>query len=160
MTKIEFLAASLPYGLHVKTYACQINNMKSELYTSLEYFHEFEYPKNNENICYAIIRHLYTLTQKCIQADYNEGKPFIPIVELARMAFPMYSITLGEGFAWVDTDWDNLKFIFNDSDFNCEGRRIVNQLQLFQQLIRWHYWPNKPENEEVVYVTETFNPYK
>ena len=106
------------------------------------------------------IRHLDTLTQECVQADYNNGEPFIPIVELARMAFPRYSITLGEGFAWVDTDWDNLKFIFNDSDFNCEGRRIVNQLQLFQQLIRWHYWPNMPEGEEVVYVTNEFNPYK
>ena len=155
MKKIEFLAASLPSDLKINvidderktTHIATLHASRFHSFATFSYYQ-------------PIIRHINTLTQECVQADYNEGKPFIPIVELARMAFPMYSITLGEGFAWVDTDWDNLKFIFNDSDFNCEGRRIVNQLQLFQQLIRWHYWPNKPENEEVVYVTETFNPYK
>jgi hypothetical protein len=27
-------------------------------------------------------------------------------------------------------------------------------------LLKFHFWPNKPEGEEVVYVTNEFNPYK
>ena len=28
------------------------------------------------------------------------------------------------------------------------------------KLIKWHFWPDMPEGEEVVYVTDNFNPYK
>ena len=28
------------------------------------------------------------------------------------------------------------------------------------QLFKWHFWPGMPEGEEVVYVTDDFNPYK
>ena len=174
MTKQEFLAASLPYGLkHQLTekgifnldmeYPNSRNNCMKIIGTCGE---DYDLSDGDWGVGYIdidefkpIIRHPDTLTQECIQEDYNDGKPFIPIVELARIAFPQYCIKFEDGRVLVDTDWDIASFNFNGKDFASDFFRVFNQLQLFQHLLKFHFWPNKPEGEEVVYVTETFNPY-
>jgi len=37
---------------------------------------------------------------------------------------------------------------------------VYNVFSIFQQLIKWHFWPSMPEGEKVVYVSDEFNPYK
>ena len=86
-----------------------------------------------------VIRHLDTLTQECVQADYNDGKPFIPIVELA---------------------WTYKAFVHQWNKANTEAALARLRLEDAMLLLRWHFWPNKPEDEEVVYVSDEFNPYK
>lgn len=44
---------------------------------------------------------------------------------------------------------------FNDSFMFLSDFEKINQL-----LLSWHFWINKSEDEEAVYVTEEFNPYK
>lgn len=183
MTKQEFLSASLPYGLkHQLTekgmfnldeeYPRSHNNCMTIIGTS---GNEYDLSDDNWGVGYIeidefkpIIRHIDTLTKECVQADYNDGKPFIPIVELAKMAFPKIKkfnvkgnyVDLGHGytFHYIKDSFD-CKAGYNDQtwDYHCH---VLNQLQLFQQLLRWHFWPNMPEGEQVVYVTEDFNPYK
>ena len=157
MTKIEFLAASWR-GSFV-----MLNNEPFKIYgideSSVKLVSQNDFIRKSIEQVTPIIRHLDTLTQKCVQADYNDGKPFIPIVELAKIAFPQYCIKFEDGRVWVDTDWDIMAFSFNGKDFSCDNDRVSNQLQLFQQLLRWHF-SLITDGSEVVYVTEEFNPYK
>lgn len=181
MTKIEFLAASLPYGLkHQLTekgifnldmeYPNSRNNCMKIIGTCGE---DYDLSDGDWGVGYIdidefkpIIRHTDTLTQDCVQADYNNGEPFIPIVELGKLIRNGYWYLDNNGATVADKDlFLFLSYTDVDGYFYCEdlnnGNLVsVNQLQLFQQLIRWHYWPNMPENEEVVYVTNEFNPYK
>lgn len=120
------------------------------------------------------IRHLDTLTQECVQADYNNGEPFIPIVELAKIAFNVtttadyelsfrnneYKVVFKQGNKFISALVLNVNTFIFLSHTCTNNSYINNQLQLFQQLLKWHFWPNKPEGEEVIYVSETFNPYK
>ena len=155
MKKIEFLAASLPSDLKINV----IDDERKTTYIETLHasrFHSFA----TFSYYQPIIRHIDTLTQECVQADYNNGKPFIPIVELARIAFPQYCIKFEDGRVWVDTDWDIASFNFNGKDFVSDIFRVFNQLQLFQHLLKFHFWPNKPDGEDVVYVSDDFNPYK
>jgi len=143
MQKIEFLSANLPYGLKVK----QKGSTKSLTIRSVSIANEEKYqhcvdfqedytlPNIITNII-PIIRHLDTLTQECVQSDYNDGKPFIPVIHLG----------------WY---------------IPLKGLHVLNKINMDKidfhdgiQLIKWHFWPNKPESEEVVYVTNEFNPYK
>jgi len=159
MTKQEFLAASLPYGLKLYN-GGSIDNLGYESYANLSIW---TVPEAILAGIKPIIRPLDSLTKECVQADYNDGKPFIPIVELANMAFPKYACFLSDSsgeYVSVDTDYDYFRFGFDGYNFHYNGGYIPNQLQLFQLLIKWHFWPNKPVNEEVVYVSENFNPYK
>lgn len=163
MTKIEFLATSLPSGLKVNI--CYFNGCADTKCVKL-IGRDLDNDLNADYKVIPIIRHLDTLTQECVQADYNNGEPFIPIVELAKIAFPDEEWQLHnsekEAISFQDSGWHG-EFWYDEEYciiLMCGLGHFINQLQLFQQLIRWHYWPNKPENEEVVYVTETFNPYK
>ena len=164
MKKIEFLATSLPYGLMLETKEKYGEKELVDLY-GYEFNEGLVHTSDREEDWWSydclnpIIRHPDTLTQECVQADYNNREPFIPIVELARIAFPQYCIKFEDGRVLVDTDWDIASFNFNGKDFASDFFRVFNQLQLFQHLLKFHFWPNKPENEDVVYVTETFNPY-
>jgi hypothetical protein len=174
MTKQEFMAASLPHGLKCITHHTS-NEVKRIIGASfgnrilfrVSYENQIDYPLPFEMIL-PIIRPLDSLTKECVQADYNEGNPFVPIVELAKMAFPKYACFLSDSsdsinkFVSVDTDYDYFRFSFDGFNFsyNGYGGYISNQLQLFQQLLKWHFWLNKPEGEEVIYATEEFNPYK
>lgn len=168
MTKQEFLTASLPYELILlgnngdEEYTAVLGGIQSKRYYD---------PSGNEIEDFKpIIRPLDSLTQECVQADYNNGKPFIPIVELAKL-----------GLSKIDSKVYTFDKWYNEGDFyiaECSGsKRLVfdgnsfwyqngwgsisipqNQFQLFQQLLKWHFWLNMPEGEEVVYVSENFNP--
>ena len=185
MTKQEFLAASLPYGQ--KCYHFDGSRETEHICLIAEYRHDEFTIADNEQEYYLelkdmipIIRPLDSLIKECIQSDYNEGKPFIPIVELAKIAEPYsryekiisfsnqmlkklnsYSVVFynrgGLGEMYFEYIVDEATFCMIDEN----GKRLVhNQFRLFQLLLKWHFWPNMPEGEEVVYVTDDFNPYK
>lgn len=175
MNKMEFLAASLPYGLKIANF-----NDDNEI-THIEESYGGRYEMHSKLSYYKpIIRPLSDLTKECVQADYNDGKLFIPIVELAKIADP-YSehkkeVTFKNQVFKTHDSYGahfysenglselHFEYVTSDGSFhmacNSAKRLIHNQLQLFQQLLKWHFWPNKPENEEVIYVDENFNPYK
>jgi hypothetical protein len=168
MNKIEFLSASLPYGLKCtvdKPYDYKIIGLNLGHSPFITIHGEFTGSLYCEKFdkCIPIIRHPDTLTQECVQADYNDGKAFIPILELAKKACP--------GWDWIiynnnECCSDSIEFCYHGGSFLCTEKPdminyvVYNQLQLFQILLKFHFWPNKPEGEEVVYVTNEFNPYK
>lgn len=204
MTKQEFLAASLPYNL--KCQYCgvisydidcdgdDVNHQygnKVALLKELRFYKKYWIAKcgvksmalkrfNNGDGLLPIIRPLDSLTKECVQAGYNDGKPFIPIVELAKIADPhslyakriffsnqllrklnSYSVVFynkgGLSEMYFEYIVDEATFCMIDEN----GKRLVhNQFRLFQLLLKWHFWPNMPKGEEVVYVSENFNPYK
>jgi hypothetical protein len=157
MNKNEFLAASLPYSLKCLYKKTTFLVSEISLWTVGTNF-----PTSD---CKPIVRHMDDLTKPIVQADYNDGKPFIPIVELGKLF-------VNGGYWYIDecgttvADEDNYFFLsYSDGDgyFYCEDLNTgslvsVNQLQFFQHLIKWHF--NLIDGSEVVYVTEDFNPYK
>ena len=183
MKKIEFLAASLPYDIQVmKICGDGVYDTIDKL--TIRNLYEFGISRFK-----PIIRPLESLTKECVQADYNNGEPFIPILELAEMVSEKYAglysdkdgniivgydETYGEDeYEVVDThifsyDSDRICFIDknyfdNDGDVRENSSYIIKDIcsfKLIQQLLKWHFWPNMPEGEEVVYVTDEFNPYK
>lgn len=178
MTKQEFLSASLPYGLQIY-YEWDGEIAIKLVGLSYNYKHiylELKHPHKRETDISLIecagkpiIRPLSDLTKPIVQADYNDGKPFVPIVELAKIAYPKaikQIRLLDDGVCVIDTSC-NYVFVYVDEDdsFNCtylpEDRNcyVKNQFQLFQQMIRWHF-DLIDEDCEKVYVTDEFNPYK
>lgn len=186
MNKIEFLAASLPSDLKINVID---DERKTTYITTLHAsrFHSFAIFSYYQ----PIIRHIDTLTQECVQADYNDGKPFIPIVELAKMndkwlqAVDIYCVegksvdfyrdgksemryecksfqkTSNMGALSIIFGYDDrLSRFYKYDETRHVTHAVAYQLQLFQQLLKWHFWPNKPEGEEGVYVSNEFNPYK
>ena len=153
MTKQEFLAASLPYGIKVlptntnrygKTYLnkpCLVRGMDIDCYNQ-------HYINTDAGLGWTpsffiyeskpIIRPITDITKLCIQANYNGGEPFVPIVKLAEMFGYEIPTKIGELIAPISVE-----------PFIC-----------VMQLFKWHFWPGMPEGEEVVYVTDDFNPYK
>ena len=121
-----------------------------------------------------IIRDMSSLGKECIQADYNDGKPFIPIVELAKRAME----ELGEkcednGRIYSDTN--RVSIFMNDWYFGVQSSiqgtdiflfdneklgRVIDSFGFYLQLLKWHFYPNIPVGEEVVLITDNFNPYK
>ena len=162
MTKTEFLAASLPYNLKVKM-ICGDGVYDTTNKLTIKNLYEFGISRFK-----PIIRPLDSLIKECVQADYNDGKPFVPIVDLAKMIIdlPDHNPYMQYNSVSAELHTDNSIFIIHKDRFTLFERdeyRIITcpkQLQLFQQMLKWHFWPNMPENEEVVYVNENFNPYK
>jgi len=181
MTKTEFLSASLPYGVKVAFSNSTFDVMGVGLiggdhviglkpFMSVTSCLQLEY-------CYPIIRPISDLTKECVQADYNDGKPFIPIVELAKIEFGDISVIETKskknisGIRFLDEDSDTcvLAYHYETSSFGAHVERLektenefINvyyQLQLFQHLLKWHF-DLITEDCEKVYVTEDFNPYK
>ncbi|MGJ7024950.1 hypothetical protein [Petrimonas sulfuriphila] len=176
MTKTEFLSASLPYGLKLKSpYGFRPNykettdrvgvvRLTGNMYADIENntFREDFIP---------IVRTLSDLTKECVQADYNDGKPFVPIVELAKIAFKKlkwdigfengrcYLLYSGGAMAYEFT------FSFETLSFYCfrcrthEASVVPYQSELFQLMYKFHF-DLITEDCEKVYVTDEFNPYK
>ena len=179
MKKIEFLSASLPYGLKCITHAS--NNVKrivsasfgNRIFFRVSYENQIDYPLPPQKIL-PIIRPLDSLTKECVQADYNGGKPFVPIIELLEIELEKsvcrkYWKPTASHIEWKAVAWKAVNrtscFGYNKRGAffhtECgEYQYLYNYEKLFQQLLKWHFWPNMPENEEVVYVTDEFNPYK
>ena len=168
MKKIEFLAASLPYDLKVKEIdldlVFSLNIKLLELISLLGF--------NGQYL--PIIRPLDSLTKECVQSDYNGGKPFIPIVELAKRAMEEFGEkcedngNIHSGANWVSIFLNDWHFGIQLNDYgtdiflydNKQMGRVIDSFGFYLQLLKWHFWPNMPEGEEVVYVTDEFNPYK
>lgn len=166
MNKIEFLAASLPYCLYSYTpnryeKICLVYdlNIKENIVNG-----DNGYFIILDNII-PIIRPFSDLTKECVQSNYNDGKPFIPIVELAKEYYSGIDWGISEYGYCVDMKKKDVRFILEDNtfylaeDYHYVGN-IDNPLSLYQKLIRFHFWPNMKEDENVIYVTDDFNPYK
>ena len=176
MTKQEYFEISVTNGIKFKSKLDNVDGMPkskkiwtcngmSVLFVDL-CLHTME---NNDaypvRLCTPIVRHLSDLTKECVQADYNDGKPFIPILELANIAScstPWTSVSDGS----VESS-NGIVFYFNENSFDFVlydhwrdfHVSIDFQLKLFQQLIKWHF-DLITEKCSKVYVTEEFNPYK
>jgi hypothetical protein len=167
MTKQEFLSASLPYGLAIK------NSKEYDFVKGIDECEVTSLFRGNLTNIYSveevvpIIRHSSDLTKPCVQVDYNNGEPFVPIIELTKITGinifkpKVYHDNFDYGiegrfynFYLRIPEWD---FTYTDG---YEFYGISNQFRIFQQLLKWHFWIDMPESEEVVYVTEEFNPYK
>ncbi|MGJ7024959.1 hypothetical protein [Petrimonas sulfuriphila] len=176
MTKQEFISASLPYKLKMKspygfrpnwkesTGIVRVVNLTGDLYADIE-------NRTFTDDFIPIVRPLSNLTKEIVQADYNDGKPFIPIVELAKMSwdkqdspeFLFQSLKDNTVFiAFVDKQ-NVFGYDSNSNSFfgakSGESVSVVNQLQLFQQLLKFHF-DLITEDCKKVYVTDEFNPYK
>lgn len=92
-----------------------------------------------------VLRPLSDLTKPVLEG----GK--IPIVELAKIAFPKCSIFIVNKLGRVDLGTLYcFGFKITEKSFNCmrgfNGKRwdidcfVGNQLQLFQKLFEWHFW--------------------
>lgn len=125
-----------------------------------------------------IIRNITDLTKECVQSDYNNGKPFIPIVELANIEKLLEPITYED---MIDLSCDVrgavakdrfkhqwLIYSINDgfslwhkphNETEHRPTLLDHQFKLYQMLLKWHFWPNMNSNEEVIYVNNKFNPY-
>ena len=160
MTKQEFLSASLPYRLRSKSKAS--NNLYEVIGMTCYNLNLVrikpltpegrDFPMTLEDII-PIVRPFDSLTKECIQADYNDGKPFVPIVELEKL-FPNFNLNLLDDNGKDVIGFDNLDM---DNDMT-----ICDIIPIIQMLLKWHFWPDmpEPEGEGVLYVTDKFNPYK
>jgi len=147
MTKEEFLSASLPYGLKVTFEADEYNHsivgVECNYVTLISHFNDYGRAEIQKTI--PIVRPLSDLTKECVQSDYNDGKPFVPIDELRY---------------WAKCDADHSWLDAIEDDFASVDEKInVGSFHLVVQLIRWHF-DLLDENCEKVYVTDEFNPYK
>ena len=140
MNKIEFLSMSLPYRLYIMSKdGCvdlrALGMISKECNIS---------SKLKIKEIRPVIRQLSDITKPCVQSDYNDGEQFVPITELLKFSsFNTDKMSFEEQCSFVNPILD-----------------ISLSLEDATQLIKWHFWPNMPEGEEVVYVTDEFNPYK
>ena len=178
MTKQEFMAMSLPYGLKaiIRTENQYSHNVDHYMY---QYICDSE--KDESLYKYdLILRPLSDLTKPI---EHN-GETFVPIVELAKIA----DMNVTDDFKCVE-HYNNWGVRFKDEDDECifyeilayssntnsfstqtiRGEDIIseralemtlNQLQLFQKLTEWHF-NIMDESEPFIDVnTLETNPYK
>ena len=158
MTKQEFLSASLPYELKVyyDGRARELHGIvDDQIYVDYNGIGTLMEGIEDVRIT-PIVRSLDDLTKPIVQVDYNNGEPFMPIVELLK---PNIDLN-GAEFYWIET------CICVKGSVGGFGGTILSienpclSLNQFQLLLKWHFWPDMPGGEEVVYVTDEFNPYK
>ena len=94
------------------------------------------YMENSEHIYFKpILRPLSDLIKPCLE----EGK--VPIVELAKMAFPTMEWKLETNIAesnngcWFMYNYESFGFAIDGTMTNY----VPNQMLLFQQLYKWHF---------------------
>ena len=140
----EFLAASLPYRLWVRFW--DVNNKNNKNYSIASpyrignYYDEFE-----SEICRAIpiVRSLDSLTKPITQANYNEGKLFVPLYRLLENSgFNVSKMTEAEILEYAEV-YSNIDLI---------------QLSDLHLYLIWHF-DLLDEGIEKVLVTDEFNPY-
>lgn len=172
MTKQEFISMSLPHDL------CVVFKEDSGRITGLDFFNEeiyILYKKRYEiamplQDVVPIIRPFSDLYKECVQSDYNDGKPFIPIIELAKICFKNTGwdkdIRVEENCnCYTYSESSNLVFRYNEDYgfiYRCDNqiKPAYNQLKLIQEFIKMHFWPNLSKEEQVMYLTQSFDPYK
>ena len=159
MNKIEFLATQLPYGLKLMQ-SCKnwftpepdrvvtlTGLVYEDSYIEPYLFYRDENTAGNFKLSdfTPIVRPLDSLVKECVQADYNDGKPFVPIEELRECAI------CDADYMWLSAIEDDLASV--------DEKLQVGPFHLIMLLLKFHYWPNMPEGEEVIWVNSTFNPY-
>ena len=166
MNKQEFLAMSLPNGLK-----CVCHYDDEDLIETLhgiqcrgEDVSLDDYDGDVQGIS-PIVRPIISMAKECVQSDYNNGKPFVPIVELAKMFHvdKKYNVShylyprINGNICRVNCCVENTdgRYMYYETSLDFE----ICELRVVQQLIKWHFWPNM-DDEEVVYVDDEFNPYK
>ena len=173
MKKKEFLGASLHTGLKVKYITDRM-----QPYSSVKYEAEFECGKYIPIESMPILRPLSDLTKPIT----HNGETFVPLVELAKIAdmnvtddFKCVEHHNAWGVRFKNEDdggvfYEILSYSSNTNSFSTQtiqGEDVIservlemtlNQLQLFQKLISWHF-NLMDESEPFIPVTE-FNPYK
>jgi hypothetical protein len=181
MNKLEFSSANLPYRMYVKINP-NTTNQKSGDYLLVGVYDSgviecVNYDNRIKTDKYIhIIRNLSDLTKECVQADYNDGKPFVPIVELAKYIFEEVNVLRIKndedisGVKFIDYEYNTCVFVYHyklnsfcahiEHEVEKYFINVYYQLDLFKLLLKWHFWIDMPENEEVIYVTDDFNPYK
>ena len=162
MTKQEFLAMSYPYEIKLvyrndKSWPIimAIGNLDEVLHTNKDYK--------------PILHPLSDLTKEI----EHKGEKFVPIVELARMAWkePLINkFKINNGTLWYNFDGDEYYFEFRPNKGFLFARMtpyesfmpIDNQLGLFQKLIEWHFdlFDGIKNNEAINVNTLEENPYK
>lgn len=173
MTKQEFLAASLPYGLKLmqlrKHYPtpqkdrvvtldgiadiCGLlpsviyNNEAINFYTVFYRVDESTSGSDSDIQFIPIVRSLNTLVKECVQKDYNNGKPFVPIVELLKnSSFDTSKMSEEEIMSFVK--------VYSNTDLIA-----LNDLPLYLQ---WHFdlFGGIESGEAIDVNTLDINPYK
>ena len=186
MNKIEFLAASLPYGL-MFFYKGSDGDFKGDTlkddYNQLETLSIIgssgycQDEKGNEidDQFKPVIRHIDTLDKECVQADYNDGKPFIPMYELLKtQGFSVGCMSKWEfiyhpknkSAVATNGDWmlrymgeEDSFFLNGLKDWNKKHQKSRKQLTMFQLILKWHFWPDMPDGEEVIYFSAEFKAF-
>ena len=137
--EIKHLAPYLPYGLRIEHPTMMSGNRKiSEMrnlgQTSIEISHRIYVQISS---CKPLLRPLSDLTK---EIEIN-GKKFVPIVELAKLAYP--DLVWEFDRTRAISEWNNERayFFFNkNSFFACFfNNSIPNQLDLFQKLFEWNF---------------------
>lgn len=121
MKKIDFLAASLRHGLkcertfHFNSRTALEAGHKKAL-VDLNYHNAALLVGNQSSALTPVVRRLKDLTVPCVQADYNNGEPFVPVVEV---------MGLRDNGDWL--------LLLNKIDFEALPTYIS------QLLVRWHF---------------------
>lgn len=167
MNKQEFLTASLTNNLKVKI-LCGDGVFDTIDTLTIGNLYELGF-----NRITPIVRPLDSLTKECVQADYNDGKPFIPIVELLNIFNKNANSIYAPNSPSLEIDYYHNR----QAEYFCAWYKVTEDVRMniltlsskfqynypfwtIKYLLEWHFWPNMPESEEVVLVTDEFNPYK
>lgn len=144
MRKQDFMAMSLPYNLKCKYITDRIQN-----YSATKYDAEFD---NDFQIIRSIpvIRDTTTdLLKLIVQLDYSDGKPFVPIEILSGLK--EFNILCNEGgFIQIRDKKSQQVYSFNSNNPDLKDTLL---------LIAWHFWPGMSREEQVIYVSNEFDPY-
>ena len=147
MTKQEFMAISLPYGLKGVSNVNSICTLNSIDITDNEYGVRFGYEilTFTKTFFTPILRPLSDLTKEI----EHKGDKFIPIVELAKISGIKYNVVRKIGEHSIDLGKNNddfsIRFWYESFTYNsflaCRNGHYfpINQLLLIQKLIEWHF---------------------
>lgn len=132
MTKQEFLAMSLPYGLKCKEVGLnEIFTLNPKLYSLIEIL-------NWSNVYQPILRPLSDLSRCIIQKGYNNEEPFFPLYKLQK-----------EDKAFT-------------TDFICAFGVEECKFSVIELLLKWHFDIADliSKGEAIDVNTLNINPYK
>lgn len=142
MKKLEQkdITGYLPYGLYVME-GNKIRKVVGIYHGSYDFEEGYSSPENGDiTKSKPILRPMSDLTKEIKQADYNDGEPFVPIVELAKIGRPRGNWKLGDGEA-VDLT-AHFKYapgiFYHYSDRN-EIYLVSHQYEMFDQLNAWKF---------------------
>jgi hypothetical protein len=130
-------------------------------------FHNWEWVMSPHRQAKSILRPMSQLTQEITQANYNDGKRFVPIVELYKN---VGGSTLQNDLTWGSSSFDyGVGFgavlykakakVFEANSYRSwagnypvnfsrkEGMNITNHWKLYDLMNQWHFnWRNLPSH--------------